>query len=115
MAAGIWPSVAENIRVAQRDQLAQGHSSDLSDRRLDGRLFRKLGTRPQQAAINRRRKPPRSGSKKPEGDHCGGNERMIEDARKNYQDQAFDGGTNARRLKRCREAGILFKVSHRGA
>jgi hypothetical protein len=37
-----------------RDQLAQGHSSDLSDRRLDGRLFRTLGTRPQQAAINRR-------------------------------------------------------------
>jgi hypothetical protein len=37
---------------------------------------------------------------------------MIEDARKNYQDQAFDGGTYAHRLKRCREAGILFKVSH---
>jgi hypothetical protein len=38
---------------------------------------------------------------------------MIEDARKNHQNQAFDGGTNARCLKRCREAGILFKVSQR--
>jgi hypothetical protein len=39
---------------------------------------------------------------------------MIEDARKNYQNQAFDGGTYAHRLKRCSEAGVLFKVSHSG-